>query len=85
MDEYFLPKVVTVRLLSLDSFKFRVMGKLLQDAAADMVTICTLRVHPGSRTDHVTLSGEYILHSTSFRMQRSYHGPKQILAREKGI
>merc|ERR1712227_72892 len=62
------------------------MGKLLQDAAADVVTICTLRVHPGSRTDHVTWSRGYSLHSAnSYKMQRSYHGPKQILEREKGI
>merc|ERR1719305_982203 len=29
------------------------MGKLLEDAAADVVTLCTLGVHPGAGTDHV--------------------------------
>ena len=52
---------MTVRLLPLDSFKFRVMGKLLEDAAADVVTLCTLGVHPGAGTDHVPLNREYIL------------------------
>ena len=37
------------------------MGKLLQDAAADVVTLCTLGVHPGAGTDHVPLNREYIL------------------------
>ena len=52
---------MTVRLLPLDSFKFRVMGKLLEDAAADVVTLCTLGVHPGAGTDHVPLNREYYI------------------------
>ena len=74
---------MAVRLLSLDSFKFCVMGKLLQDAAADVVTLCALRVHPGAGTDHVPLNREYS--PASYKTQQSYHGPKQILETGKEI
>ena len=45
---------MTIRFFSLDAFKLRVRWKLLENAAADVVPFCTLRVHPGARTDHVS-------------------------------
>ena len=44
---------MTIRLLSLDAFEFSVGWKLLEDAAADVVALCALRVHPGPGADHV--------------------------------
>ena len=49
-----VPELVTVGLLARAPLKLCVQWKLLENAAADVVTVCAFRVHPGARADHVT-------------------------------
>ena len=46
------PEVHAVRLLSLDIFKLSV--RKIENTAANMITISSVRVEPGPGSDHVT-------------------------------